>query len=482
MINVRPILLVVGILLATLGCAMLLPALFDLATSTPYWRVFFLSSAITIFIGGALILANRNEAKDLNIREAFILTSLSWFSLATFGAIPFLFSNLEMTLADAFFESMSGLTTTGSTVLTGLDNAPRGILLWRALLQWLGGIGIIVMALAILPMLKIGGMQLFRVEAFDTSEKILPRATQISGSLSAIYVFFTFACFVGYMAAGMGLFDAIVHAMTTIATGGYSSHDLSIGYFNNLAVEINCMIFMIIGSIPFLLYLKGFQIGPTPLLKDQQVRGFLVTLFVFIFILTFKQVWTNGQDISTALRYSSFNIISIMTGTGYASIDYTAWGAFASAIMFAVMFIGGCSGSTSCGIKIFRFQIVQAAIEYRIKTMIYPNGMFSAKYNGRPIPAQVTASVMSFLFLFVVSFFVISFLLELTGLDTVTAMSAAGSALANVGPGLGEMIGPAGNFGKIPETAKWLLSFAMLLGRLELFAILVLVTPNFWRH
>ncbi|MGH1350337.1 MAG: TrkH family potassium uptake protein [Methyloligellaceae bacterium] len=479
MINIRPILLVIGVLLATLGVAMMIPAFFDLASGNPDWVVFVFSSIITIFVGVGLAIATSGGGKDLSIREAFILTSFSWLSLAAFGAIPFAISSLEMTWADAFFESMSGLTTTGATVLTKLDDAPRGILIWRALLQWLGGIGIIVMAMAVLPMLQIGGMQLFRTEGFDTSEKILPRATQISGSLTGIYLFFTLVCFIGYSLAGMGLFDAAVHSMTTIATGGYSSHDLSIGYFNSLAVEVNCMIFMVIGSIPFLLYIKG---GLRPLLVDQQVRGFLVALAVFIFILSFQQSWVNGMDFGTALRYSSFNIISIMTGTGYASIDYTLWGAFASSVMFFVMFVGGCSGSTSCGIKIFRFQIIIAAIEYRVKTLIYPSGMFSAHYNNRPIPAQVTTSVMSFLFLFVVSFFTLSLLLELMGLDAVTAMSAAGSALANVGPGLGKIVGPAGHYGTLPEMAKWLLSFAMLLGRLELFAVLVLFTPYFWRN
>lgn len=482
MINLRPVLLIIGILLSTLGCAMLLPALYDLTVNNSDWIVFVFSAVLTLFVGIALAIATGGERKDLTIREAFILTVFSWLALATFGALPFALSKLELSLADAFFESMSGLTTTGATVITGLDKAPPGILLWRGLLQWLGGIGIIVMALAVLPMLKIGGMQLFKVEGFDTPEKILPRATQISGSLTAIYIFFTLACMVGYYISGMRWFDAAIHAMTTIATGGYSTRDLSIGHFNSVAVEINAMIFMIAGSIPFLLYLKGFQAGPTWIFKDQQVIGFLVTLGVFILILTFHQSWVNGTPWLESLRYTSFNIISIMTGTGYASTDYTKWGAFATALMFLVMFIGGCSGSTSCGIKIFRFQVVLAAIDYRVKTLIYPNGMFSTNYNGRPIPTQVITSVMNFFFLFALSFFVLSLLLELTGLDTVTAMSASASALANVGPGLGPIVGPSGNYGSLPETAKWLLSFGMLLGRLELFAILVLFTPSFWRY
>ena len=482
MLDVRPVLFIVGILLATLGGAMLLPACFDLATGNPDWIVFILSSIITLFFGGALTFASRRETEELTIRQAFVLTTMSWLSLAVFGAIPFVLSSLNMTLADAFFESMSGLTTTGSTVLSGLDNAPAGILVWRGLMQWLGGIGIIVMALAILPMLKVGGMQLFRVEAFDTSEKILPKATQISGSLTIIYVFFTALCFFGYHMTGMPLFDAFVHSMTTIATGGYSTHDLSIGFYNNVYVEINGMIFMILGSVPFLLFLKAVNSGSLQLFKDQQVRAFLLLVVMFVLILSIQLALTTSQDFSTALRYASFNIISVMTGTGYSSIDYTVWGAFTSSMMFLVMFIGGCSGSTSCGIKVFRFQIVFAAIGYRIKTLIFPNGIFSVNYNDRPVPPQVTTSVMSFLFLFVVSFFVVSILLQLMGLDSITAMSAAGTALANVGPGLGEIVGPAGNFAKLPETAKWLLSFTMLLGRLELFAVLVLFIPSFWRY
>lgn len=482
MINLRPVLLIIGILLSTLGCAMLLPAAYEVIHNGSDWLVFIASSMLTLFVGIALAIANSGKRQDLSIREAFILAIFSWVSLATFGALPFLFSTLELSLANAFFESMSGLTTTGATVITGLDEAPRGILLWRSLLQWLGGIGIIVMALAVLPMLKIGGMQLFKVEGFDTPEKILPRATQISGNLTAIYFIFTVACMIAYYMLGMQWFDAANHAMTTIATGGYSSKDLSIGHYNNIAIEINCMIFMIVGSIPFLLYVKAFRRGPIWVFRDEQVIGFLVTLAFFICVLTFHQSWVNAMAWEDALRYSSFNIISIMTGTGYVSTDYGIWSAFAVSIMFLVMFIGGCSGSTSCGIKIFRFQIILAAIGYRVKTLIYPNGMFTATYNGHPVSASVIGSVMIFLFLFVLCFFALSLALELTGLDSVTAMSASASALANVGPGLGAVVGPTGHFGTLPDTAKWLLSFGMLLGRLELFAVLVLFTPSFWRY
>lgn len=482
MIDFRPVLLVVGILLSTLGCAMILPALYDLSIGHEDWVTFASAAGITLFTGNAMALATRGKSYELTTREAFLLTIFSWVTLAAFGALPFAWSKTDLSYTDAFFESMSGLTTTGATVIVGLDFAPPGILLWRSLLQWLGGIGIIVMAISVLPMLKIGGMQLFKVEAFDTPEKILPRATQISGSITVIYVSFTLVCAIGYHLAGMRLFDAMNHAMTTIATGGFSPYDRSFAHFNSVAIELVAMTGMIAGSLPFLLYFKAMQMGPRQIAGDQQVKGFLLTVAFFIGVLTVHQHATSDDGLAQVLRYSAFNVISIMTGTGYVSTDYGLWSSFAVALMFLVMFVGGCSGSTSCGIKIFRFQVMFAAIQHRVKTLIYPNGMFTTAYNKRPIPDGVISSVMSFFFLFVASFLILSLLLELTGLDTLTAMSSAASALANVGPGLGKIVGPSGNFANISETAKWLLSFGMLLGRLELFAVLVLFVPSFWRY
>ena len=482
MIDLRPVLLVGGILLSTLGCAMILPALYDLSVGNEDWVTIVAAAVITLFCGNPMALATRGQRYDLTTRDAFLLTIFSWVVLAAFGALPFAWSQMDLSYTDAFFESMSGLTTTGATVIVGLDHAPPGILLWRSLLQWLGGIGIIVMAISILPMLKVGGMQLFKAEAFDTPEKILPRATQISGSLTIIYVTITVACTLGYYAAGMRLFDAVNHAMTTIATGGYSPYDRSFAHFDNVAIELVAMAGMIAGSLPFLLYIKATQTGPRQILGDQQVRGFLITLAFFIAILTAHQHALSDTGFAQVLRHSAFNVISIMTGTGYVSTNYGVWSSFAVALMFLAMFVGGCSGSTSCGIKIFRFQVMFAVIQHRVKTLIYPNGMFTTAYNKRAIPDGVIGSVMSFFFLFAVSFLILSLLLEITGLDTLTAMSSAASALANVGPGLGKMVGPSGNFAEIPETAKWLMSFGMLLGRLELFAVLVLFVPSFWRY
>lgn len=482
----RPILLVNGLLLTTLGIAMLLPAAVDLmsdqATSQNDWKVFILASGATSFVGIALTLANWGYKGNITVRQAFALTTLSWLSTVTFAALPFAFSDLNLGFTNAFFESMSGLTTTGSTIMTGLDEAPRGLLLWRALLQWLGGIGIIVMAIAILPMLQVGGMQLFRLESSDTSQKIQPRATQIAGSITILYVVLSMICVGAYAMAGMEPFDAVTHAMTTIATGGYSTRDNSLGYFDKVSIEVICIVFMLIGSLPFVLYLQAIRGRVKNLLFDSQVHWFLGTLAILVLLLALYQIrFLEGVSFGEALRKSAFNVVSIMTGTGYATDDYMQWGTFAAIAFFCAMFIGGCAGSTTCGLKIFRFQVIFAALKVQIRRMIHPHGVFHPKYNGQKINEDVISSVASYFFLFFVSFSALAIGLSLVGLDTITAFSSAGTAIANVGPGLGPEVGPASTFTDLPPAAKWLMSFGMLLGRLELFTVLVMFTPGFWK-
>jgi len=479
--DLRPIILVNGILLSFLGVAMLLPALADVAAGNADWQVFAATSGITIFAGVSLALTNWGYRGGVSVQQAFVLTTSIWILVTAFAALPFVFTREGVSYTDAFFEAMSGLTTTGSTVLTGLDSAPPGILLWRALLQWLGGIGIIVMAIAILPMLQVGGMQLFKLESSDSSEKILPRATQIVGSITIVYVSFSVVCAICYDLAGMPTFDAIAHAMTTIATGGFSTSDGSIGSFDNPFIDYTAVLFMVLGSLPFLLYWQALRGDAKPLLKDSQVRWFFSLAAAFVVILTIFQMLTGSNEGWQALRYAAFNSVSIMTGTGYATTDYGMWGPFAVSLFFCMMFVGGCAGSTSCGIKIFRFQIVYATITTQVKRMVHPSGVFLPKYNGRPIQDDVTSSVLSFFFLFFLCFALLAFALSAIGLDPLTALSAAGTAVANVGPGLGETIGPSGTFAPLPDAAKWLLCLGMLLGRLELFTVLVLFTPGFWR-
>jgi len=481
-INIRPALHVLGMLIVMLAIGMLVPVMADLAVGNEDWQVFLLASVLTASLGAMLFLANRGMANELKLRQAFLLTTFAWMFLPAFAALPFVFSELDLNYTDAYFEAMSGLTTTGATILSGLDTAPPGILIWRSLLQWFGGIGVIVMTVAILPMLQVGGMQLFKTESFDTSEKIMPRAEQISSAITGIYVALTAICMVLLMLGGMAPFDAIAHAMTTIATGGFSTKDASIGHFDSATIDSIVIFFMILGSLPFVLYIQFLRGRTLALWRDEQVRAFLGVVLFLVVMVTLWLIIFKDYDTGSAMRFGSFNIISVLTGTGYATFDYGEWGSFGVTMFFFVMFIGGCAGSTSCGIKIFRFQVMLKAFSTWKARMLMPNGVFLARFNGRTISPLIISSVMSFFTFFIISFFVLSVAVAATGVDWVTALSGVGSAIANVGPGLGSTIGPAGNYAPLPDAAKWILAFTMLFGRLELFTILVIFTRAFWKH
>jgi len=480
--NNKTVFFAIGVLLITLGTFMLIPFfvqfIYDERNGT------FLSSAsITIFIGILLVLTNLEENKKLNLQQAFLLTTLSWLSIAIFGCIPFLLSNLNLSIVDAFFESMSGITTTGSTIITNLDNAPKSILIWRAILQWLGGIGVIVMAITVLPLLNVGGMQLFRMESSDTTEKILPRTREVTIIISAIYLTLTFACGVAYWLVGMNIFDSIAHSMTTIATGGFSTYSSSIGYFQNPKIEIIAIIFIVLGSIPFIAYIKFVKGDQKIFFKDVQIKG-LIYIFIVSILLMLLYLLLSNKEYSFAenLRISTFNVVSILSGTGYVTSDFSLWGKFPLIFFLFLMFIGGCAGSTTCGIKIFRFQILGLFILNQIKKLIYPHGIFPMKYNNEKISNPFIYSIMTFIFLYFFIFFILAALLSLDGLDFVSAISGSATAISNVGPGLGDMIGPNGNFSDLSTFSKLCLSLGMLLGRLELFAVLVLFFPSFWKN
>ncbi len=480
MLELRPVLFIIGILLSILALAMMIPAAVDLVLDHSDWFVFAASSTVTLFIGVSLVLTTRGSMKGFGLREAFIMTNLAWLVIATFGALPFHFSELGLGFTDAFFESMSGITTTGSTIIVGLDHAPPGILLWRAILQWLGGIGIIVMAVAILPILQVGGMQLFRVEAFDT-DKVLPKAAQIAGGIAILYVLLTLLAGIILYLLGMTGFQAVAHAMTSIATGGFSTFDDSVGHFQSESIDWAMTLFMILGSLPFVLYLRMVRGDLRSFARDSQVRWFLVIVSCSVLLTA---VWLWQQDLMgahDALRYSAFNVVSVMTGSGFATADFGTWGGFAVMLLFGLMFVGGCAGSTTCGVKIFRLQVLYATARAQVRRLTQPHGVFFPYYNRKPIPEAVATSVMSFFFLFAVSIVVLAIALGLTGLDFVTAISGAATAVANVGPGFGEIIGPSGNFSSLPDNAKLLLCAGMLLGRLELFTVLILLVPSFWR-
>ncbi len=477
----RPIFLVNGILLTILGIAMLIPSLVDLAAAHADWQVFLVSSGLTLFVGVSLWITNAEPVVTLSLRQAFLLTTVSWIVMVVFAAVPLFLGELNLTITDAVFEAMSGLTTTGSTVIVGLDDAPPGILIWRALLQWLGGVGIIVMAIAVLPMLQVGGMQLFHLESSDRSDKILPRATQIITSIALVYGFLTAACAIGYAAAGLTGFDAVAHAMTTVATGGYSTKDGSMGHFDNPAADYVAVVFMIAGGLPFTLYLLAMRGMWRPIFEDPQARLFFAIIVVLVTAMTVYQLSTDINPPADAVRYAAFNIVSVLTGTGYATTDYGSWGGYAVTVFFFTMFIGGCAGSTSCGVKIFRVHVLWAAAEAEVKRLTLPSGVFVPRFGGRPLGEDVISSVTSFLFLFLILFAALSIALSMMGLDAITSISASATALANVGPGLGPTVGPAGSFAPLPALAKWLLSIGMLVGRLELFTVLVLFSPRFWR-
>ncbi len=477
----RPIILVVGVLLVFLGAAMLLPALVDQTARPGSAGPFLIASFVTMTVGAFMFLATRGSAGGLTTRQAFLMTILVWVTLSVFGALPMYWSGVTPTFTDAFFESISGLTTTGATVITGLDTLQPGVLLWRGILQWLGGLGIIVMAVSVLPMLQIGGMQLFKVEAFETSDKILPRARQISGFMTLIFLNLTALCMLAYLLAGMNVLDAAVHAMTTVATGGFSNHDASLGYFDSAAVDTIAVTFMLIGSLPFLLYVQALQGQAGPLFKDSQVRTFLGLLACLILVAFIIEVSAGVREGINAFRFAAVNVTSILTGTGYATTAYDGWGSVAVALFFFIMFIGGCAGSTSCGIKIFRFQVLFGNLRRHIAQILYPHGIFTQRFNSRPISDDVVSAVISFFFLYILTFAVSAMALSLVGVDPVTALSGAGSAISNVGPGLGAVIGPAGNYQTLGDDAKWILSATMLIGRLELFTVLVMLSPRFWQ-
>ncbi len=479
MSNYKTVFFTLGILQIILGIFMLIP-IFVQFFFKEIDSSFFGASIITIIFGTLFFLSNLDHDKKLSLQQAFLLTALSWLSIAIFGSLPLIFSEVNFSFTNAFFESMSGITTTGSTIIPNLEEMPKAILLWRAILQWLGGIGIIVMAITLMPIMNVGGMQLFKISNSDSSEKILPKSKEIALRLIYIYSGLTTLCAISYKILGMDTFDSITHSMTTIATGGFSNYNESIGFFNSFSIEISAMIFIILGSLPFIAYIKFLNGDRKIFFSDIQIRTFLKIILISILILSIYLLFDKSSELN--LRTVLFNVISILTGTGYVNAQFDNWGGFPLIIFIGLMFIGGCAGSTTCGIKIFRFQILYSFVLNQLKKIIYPKGVFVLKYNQSPVDDKFTASIISFIYMYLVIFFTITALLSLTGLDFITSISGAATSISNVGPGLGSTIGPNGNFSSLPDISKWILSFGMILGRLELFAILVLFLPSFWRN
>ncbi len=483
MIDFRSVFFLTGVLLSGLAVIMFIPFFVELAFySTDTWTSFLVSIFICGFFGSVLALSSRPQGKIvLEMREAFLMTALSWVVLSLFAGLPFYNSNLKFGFINAWFESVSSLTTTGATIIKDLDKIPRSLLLWRALLQWLGGTGIVVMAMTIFPTLRIGGMQLFRSEFSDRSEKILPRVSQIVSGILIVYTLLTAVCGVLLYWAGMPVFDAVCHAMATVSTGGLSTQNASIGFYDNPIIEMIIMVFMVMGGTTLILYVRLWNGDTKALRHDSQLRVYLGILLVASGIVTLYH-WLGGRvDFLSSLRHGFFSTISIATTTGFVTEDYGRWGTFYPVFFFMLGLIGGCTGSTTGGIKIFRFQVLFALTRSHLLQLRRPHGVYVPLYQDYKISDAIAFSVFTFITLYCFCLVIVALALSSFGLDFITSLSGAAACISNVGPGLGEIIGPHTSFYKLADGPKILMMAGMILGRLELLTILVLFVPSFWR-
>ena len=480
--NYRPLFFITGLVLSKMAVFMYFPMILAF-----YYQSFggmeFLASIIITHLASIVFLYLGGETKHshLGVKEMFMLTTGVWMLASLFAALPFVFIE-HISYSDAFFETMSGITTTGSTVLHGLDTMHPSILLWRSILQWLGGVGFIVMGVAILPFLNVGGMRLFQTESSDWSEKSSSKTRRVALDILFVYVSLTVCCFVGYRFAGMENFDAVNHAMTTISTGGYSTSDSSMGHFSHFA-HWNAIIFMFLGGLPFLLMIRGMkQKSLQPLWKDAQIQGFALLVTVCSLSLSAYLVMSDQFSWADAIRLSVFNVVSVVTTTGFGLDDFLTWGDFSLVIFTGLLFTGACSGSTSGGMKIFRFQIAFSLLKRHLMLLMHPHALFTQKYNNRKVSDEILRSLVAFVIAYMMTIAVSTLLLTLFGSNAPIALSASITAVSNVGPGLVESIGPSGNFAALPDPSKWVLSIGMLMGRLEILTVAVMLTRHFWRR
>ncbi len=482
-VAVRAAIHVASIFALYLAVAMLVPAVVDLYYGNDDWRIFAVSAFFTGGFALAISLATRGNAPAISPRFGFLVVNMLWLTACLTGAVPLIASSLELKFADAIFESVSAVTATGATAIVGLDSLPPGLLLWRSILQWFGGLGVIALGLFILPFLNVGGISYFRLESSDISEKPFDRFSTYTLSLISIYSALTFTCAVAYAAAGMPTFDAINHALTTLSTAGFSTHDASMGFYaDNPAILWVGSIFMFIGALPFSILILFAVRGRLDALSDPQIRVFAGYVLAFVLAVTIYLQISQERPFFDALTHATFNFVSIITTTGFASEDYGTWGPLAISAAFIAMFLGGCSGSTTGGIKAYRFLILFELVANGLRRLVYPNMVLPVRYGDRPVEDELQRAVVLYISAFLVIWAVATLLLAATGLDLVAAITSALTALTNVGPGLGPLVGPAGNFASLPDFAKWIMALAMLLGRLEILTVLVLFTPIFWRR
>ncbi len=481
MLDLRPVVHLIGLLGLTLGVLMLVPAAVDYQAGNDNWQAFAQVSFLICIISAAASLTTRSAlAQGLGRRQSFLLTASVWAVLPAISAIPFVIGAPGADLTHAYFEAMSGMTTTGTTVFVGLDDMPPGVLLWRSILQWLGGLGIVIVALVFLPVLRVGGMQHFQSEGFDTMGKVLPRVYDISAALLQVYFGLTLLAIIAYMAFGMSGFDAVNHALTTIATGGFSTSDQSFAKFTG-PLEYVSVTFMILAGLPFIRFIQLLGGSWQSVWRDVQVRAFLRWTVYAVGAVILYRVLTSDADFLDILRGTLFNVVTLFTGTGYGSEDVSEWGDFPLLVVVLVGFIGACTASTGCSIKIFRYLVLFEAIRAQMQRLRRPNEIVALRLGGKRLEPDVISSVIVMFTVFVASFMLLAVSLALTGLEMRTAITAAWTAICNVGPVFGPEVGATGAVDGFPTVAKWMMIFGMYLGRLEILTVLVLLLPRFWR-
>ncbi|WP_321342501.1 TrkH family potassium uptake protein [Breoghania sp.] len=471
----------IGWLLIVIALAEMMLVLVSLAFLDGETLVFLASAMGTFALGLAIIITFSPKSYGMDFRQAVLFVTTAWLVVPLVASVPLMLSPDGLSFADAYFETVSAITTTGSTVMSGLDEQPETILLWRSIMQWVGGIGIIGMALVIFPFLRLGGMQLFKLESSDRSEKLFYRSGQLAGAIFGVYMLITIGCVLAYRFGGMSWFDAINHAFTTVCTGGFSTHDASMGHFDSPAIFWAATFFMAASGVPFLTYVRLTRRSQFSARMETQVFGFLTFLGIVVLSVAIWLVVFDGMPFATALMQSAFNVISVVTTTGYATQDYLAWGTPVAGMFFLLTFVGGCTGSTAGGIKIFRFQVLARMVGQMITRQSLPHAVVVPRYGARILQDGEVASVCVFVFLYFATWLFVSLLLQLAGVDPVTALSGSITAISNVGPGIGPVIGPSGNFASLPDAAKWILSLAMIIGRLEIMTVFVLLVPAFYR-
>lgn len=481
MLDLRPIGYITGLLIAVLGLLMLIPASVDWVTGSDDAEVFLTSALFATSVGGFTALATRNSlGASLSIRQAFLLTISTWLLVPFFGCIPFMQGATDAGFVDAYFEAVSGITTTGATVLVGLDDLPLGLNLWRGMLNWLGGLGIAFVAMIFLPVMRVGGMQFFRTEGFDTLGKVMPRATDISMSLLGVYAGLTLASILTYLAVGMLPIDAVVNGMASIATGGFSPSDASFNKYPGGPAEYAGALFMILGSLPYIRYVQMVNGTPRAIFRDSQARAYLRWLAYAVLTVTLWRVATTGSALEPTFRQSLFNLTSIMSSTGFFSGDFAIWGSFSVVVAFVIGTIGACSSSSAAGLTVFRIQVTLAAIAAQLRLISAPSRISPVKYDGRTVDDETMNSIIMYVCAYILLIGVLSIMMTLVGVDTESALFAVWTSLGNIGYGYGPLVERTGTFIDFPEEAKILMIIAMLMGRLALLAVFVLVLPRFW--